>query len=141
MINKATLIGNLGADPEVRAAGSTQVANLRIATTERVKDREGNWSDHTEWHAVVCFGRTAENAAKYLRKGRQVYVEGKIRTRKWTDKEGRERWSTEIVADALHFLGGREAGAEGGRADRQPTSGGGWDAGGGDAGSNDEIPF
>ena len=108
-VNKAILVGNLGADPESRqtASGST-VCNLRIATNERRKMADGEWGDHTEWHRVVCFGRTAENAAKYLRKGRKVYVEGKIRTSKWTDKDGRDRYSTEVTCDVLHFLGGQE---------------------------------
>ena len=114
MINKVTLIGNLGRDPEVRTTGAGMaIGNLRLATTERVKDREGNWTDHTEWHTVVCFGRTAENVAKYLTKGRQVYIEGKLRTREWQDKEGAKRISTEIVADDVRFIGGREGGAGG----------------------------
>jgi single-strand DNA-binding protein len=107
-VNKAILVGNLGADPESRqtSSGST-VTNLRIATNERRKDAAGEWNDHTEWHRVVCFGRTAENAAKYLNRGRRVYVEGRISSRKWTDKEGRERYTTEVVCDQLHFLGGQ----------------------------------
>jgi len=135
-VNKVILVGNLGADPETRStAGGTVVANLRLATTERQKDRDGNWADHTEWHAVVCFGRTAENAAKFLSKGRQIYVEGKIRTRKWQDKEGKDRWSTEIVADQIHFLGGGNR--EGGGGAREGGGGGGGrggDYGGGGGG-------
>jgi len=108
-VNKVILVGNLGADPEVRTTTSgTVVGNLRIATTERQKDREGNWTEATEWHRVVCFGRTAENVSRYLRKGRQVYVEGRIRTQKWQDREGKDRWTTEIVADQIRFLGGRD---------------------------------
>lgn len=148
MINKVTLIGNLGRDPEVRTTGAGMaIGNLRLATTERVKDREGNWTDHTEWHTVVCFGRTAENVAKYLTKGRQVYIEGKLRTREWQDKEGAKRISTEIVADDVRFIGGREGGAGGGGGHREPSSpaaggGGGWDVGGGSSGGSDEdIPF
>ena len=148
MINKVTLIGNLGRDPEVRTTGAGMaIGNLRLATTERAKDREGNWTDHTEWHTVVCFGRSAENVAKYLTKGRQVYIEGKPRTREWQDKEGAKRISTEIVADDVRFIGGREGGAGGGGGHREPSSpaaggGGGWDVGGGSSGGSDEdIPF
>lgn len=105
MINKVILVGNLGQDPELRTTqGGTQVCKLRIATTERRKVKD-NWEDHTEWHSVVTFGRTAENAGKYLKKGRQVYVEGSLQTRKWQDKTGQDRWTTEIVADIIRFLG------------------------------------
>ena len=111
MINKVTLIGNLGADPEARQANSGMaIANLRIATTSRAKVN-GEWEDVTEWHNVVCFGKTAENASKYLSKGRQVFVEGRIQTRKWQDKEGHDRYSTEIVANELKFLGNKDQGA------------------------------
>ena len=108
-VNKVILVGNLGADPESRQsqAGNT-ITNLRIATSERTKDRDGNWGDHTEWHRVVCFGRTAETAARFLSKGRQVYIEGKVRTRKWQDREGVDRYTTEVVADQVRFLGGGE---------------------------------
>ena len=128
MINKAILIGNLGADPELRTANSgTAIGNLRIATSHRVKDRDGNWSEATEWHTVVVFGKTAENCARFLKKGRSVYVEGRIQTRKWEDKEGNARWSTEIVAQEVKFIGGREA-----------SSGGG---GGGAPAQDSDIPF
>jgi len=115
-VNKVILVGNLGADPEMRHANSgTAIANLRIATSERRKDRDGNWGDHTEWHTVTAFGKTAEACGRFLAKGRQVYVEGKLRTRKWQDKDGRDRWSTEVVADAVQFLGGKgENGGKGG---------------------------
>ena len=107
-VNKAILVGNLGADPESRQTNSgSTVTNLRLATNERRKNAAGEWADHTEWHRVVCFGRTAENAAKYLSRGRKVYVEGRISSRQWTDKEGRERYTTEVVCDQLHFLGGQ----------------------------------
>ena len=110
-VNKVILIGNLGRDPEIRTtAGGTSVGNLRIATTERRKDRDGNWTDHTEWHSVTVFGKTAENAGRFLKKGRQVYVEGRIQTRKWQDKEGQDRYTTEVVANDLKFLGGRDSG-------------------------------
>lgn len=123
MINKVILIGNLGQDPDLRstASGAT-VANLRIATTERRKDRDGNWSDHTEWHSVVSFGRTAENVGKYCRKGKQVYIEGRLQTRKWQDRDGRDRYSTEVVADNIRFLSGGGQGA---------SQGGGYGGGGG----------
>jgi len=136
-VNKAILVGNLGADPEVRETHSgTAVANLRIATSERTKDRDGNWTDHTEWHSVTCFGRTAENVGRFLSKGRQVYIEGRLRTRKWTDKDGRDRWSTEVIADRVQFLQG------GSRDDRGDTRSGGGDSysGGGGGGSYNGAP-
>lgn len=104
-LNKVILVGNLGADPEIRQASNTAVCNLRVATNER-EQKDGGWVDRTEWHRVVCFGKTAENCEKYLKKGRQVLVEGKIQTKKYTDKEGVERYSTEIVAHAVQFIGG-----------------------------------
>ncbi len=105
-LNKVTVIGNLGRDPEVRHTQSgTAVCNLRIGVTERRKEGE-NWIDHTEWFSVVCFGKTAENAHRFLKKGRQIYVEGRLQTRSWVDKEGQTRYTTEIVANQLLFLGG-----------------------------------
>ena len=128
-VNKVILVGNLGADPEIRQTNSgNSVGNLRIATTERQKDRDGNWNDHTEWHSVVCFGRTAENVGRFLRKGRQVYIEGRLQTRKWTDKEGNTRYSTEVVARDVRFLSG---GREGGGGDSYGGGGGGGNGGGG----------
>lgn len=110
-VNKVILIGNLGRDPEMRStAGGGQVANLNIATTERRKDRDGNWTDHTEWHRVVAFGKTAENVGRFLKKGRQVYIEGKLSTSKYKDKDGVEKWSTQIIADVVQFLGGKDGG-------------------------------
>lgn len=107
MLNKVILIGNLGADPETKTSGTgTEICNLRVATSERRKDKDGQWSDHTEWHRVVCFGKTAENCAKYLTKGRQVYIEGKISTKKYQDKDGNDRWSTDVVANEVKFLQG-----------------------------------
>ncbi len=130
MVNKAILIGNLGQDPEVRTtAGGNQVATLRLATAERRKDASGQWSDHTEWHTVVCFGKTAENVARFCRKGKQLFIEGRIQTRKWQDKDGRDRWSTEIVAENIRFLGGG-GGGEGGEG----GGGGGYGGGGGGGG-------
>ena len=107
MITKAILIGNLGQDPEARPTPNSTVCNFSIATNERRKDRDGNWGDHTEWHKVVCWGKTAENVAKYCRKGKQVYVEGRLQTRKWQDKEGNDKYTTEVVADQVRFLSDR----------------------------------
>ena len=108
-VNKAILVGNLGADPEMRQTNSGQaVCNLRIATTHRTKNGD-NWEPATEWHNVVCFGRTAENVGQYCTKGKQVYIEGRIQTRKWTDSDGNERKSTEVVAHEVKFLGSRQA--------------------------------
>lgn len=112
MVNKVILIGNLGADPETRETKSgSSVGNLRIATNERRKI-DGEWADHTEWHRVTVFGKTAENCEKYLSKGRQVYVEGRIQTRQWKDKEGNDKYTTEIVADQVRFLSGASEGGD-----------------------------
>jgi single-strand DNA-binding protein len=157
-INKVILIGNLGADPETRAMPSgTTVANLRVATSESWRDKQtGEQQERTEWHRVALFGRLAEVAGEYLRKGSQVYIEGSLRTRKWQDKQGNERYSTEIVGNELQMLGGRGgaggavgAGAEaGGRS--SPAGGGSAPyaeesgAGGSSRGSeefDDDIPF
>jgi len=108
-VNKVILIGNLGQDPETRYMPSgSAVANLRIATTEGVKNRETNeYEDRTEWHSVAMFGRLAEVAGEYLKKGSQVYIEGKLRTRKWQDRDGNDRYTTEIIADQMQMLGSR----------------------------------
>jgi single-strand DNA-binding protein len=115
-INKVILIGHLGADPETRAMPSgMSVANLRLATTESWKDKtSGEQQERTEWHNVALFGRLGEIAAEYLRKGSQVYIEGRLRTRKWQDKEGRDRYTTEIVGNEMQMLGGRGGGGAGG---------------------------
>ena len=107
MINKVELIGNLGADPETKPMPSGgNVVNLSIATTRRWKDRNtGERKDATEWHRVVCFNRTADIAAQYLKKGAQVYIEGRLQTRKWQAQDGTDRYSTEIVANSLTMLG------------------------------------
>jgi single-strand DNA-binding protein len=114
-INKVILIGNLGADPETRAMPSgTTVANLRVATSESWRDKQsGEQQERTEWHRVALFGRLAEIAAEYLKKGSQVYIEGSLRTRKWQDKQGNERYSTEIIGNELQMLGGRGGGGAG----------------------------
>jgi single-strand DNA-binding protein len=128
-INKVILIGHLGQDPEVRALPSgSSIANLRIATTESWKDKQsGEFKEQTEWHTVVLFGRTAEVAAEYLKKGSQVFIEGRLRTRKWQDKTGNDRYSTEIVGNDMQMLGSRGQG--GGEGGRQAQGGGGRDAG------------
>lgn len=106
-VNKVILIGNLGADPEKRYTGTgLAVCNLRMATTDRWNDKEGNKQERTEWHRVVVYGAQAENCEKYLAKGRQVYVEGNLRTRQWEDKEGQTRYTTEVIAQRVQFLGG-----------------------------------
>jgi single-strand DNA-binding protein len=113
-VNKVILIGNLGKDPEIRyISDNVPVANFSIATSESYKDKNGEWQEATEWHNVVAWRNLAERAEKYLKKGKQVYVEGKIRTRSWDDKDGNKRYTTEIVADTLQVLGKREEG-EGG---------------------------
>jgi len=111
-INKVILVGNLGADPETRYMPSgSAVTNLSVATSESWKDKQtGEQKDRTEWHKVAMFNRLAEIAAEYLRKGSQVYIEGKIRTRKWQDRDGNDRWTTEIIADEMQMLGGRGGG-------------------------------
>ncbi len=114
-VNKAILIGNLGRDPEVKyTPNGTAVARFTVATNERYKDKSGQWQDRTEWHNVVAWQRTAEIAGEYLKKGRPVYIEGRIQTRSWDDKQtGQKKYMTEIVANDLVLLGGREAGGEG----------------------------
>ncbi len=151
-INKVILIGHLGADPETRAMPSGMtVANLRLATTESWKDKQsGEQQERTEWHNVALFGRLGEIAAEYLRKGSQVYIEGRLRTRKWQDKEGRDRYTTEIVGNEMQMLGGRggagATGAGGGyggdaSARAEPAEAGpGTPAGGRDE-FDDDIPF
>lgn len=126
-VNKVILVGNLGADPEVRYASSgTAVCNFTMATTRTYKDKQGERRDETEWHRVVAFGRTAEVCGEYLKKGRQVYIEGRLQTRKWQDKDGNDRWTTEIVTETMQMLGSRGADAGGGGqrvSSFQPSSG------------------
>lgn len=118
-VNKVILVGNLGADPETRYLPSGDaVANVRLATTDRFKDKaSGDMKELTEWHRVVFFGRLAEVVSEYLKKGSSIYVEGRIRTRKWTDQAGQERYSTEIVGEQMQMLGGRRDSAESGGRD------------------------
>lgn len=140
-VNKAILVGNLGRDPELRYTGSgTAVANFTLATTERIRTKEGEREERTEWHRIVAWGRTAELCAQYLNKGRSVYIEGRIQTREWEDKEGQKRRTTEIVANTIQFLGGRGQGDAGGRD--FGSSGGGQRGGPApESGGSDDIPF
>lgn len=109
MINKVILIGNVGQDPEVRytgdASNGAKVATIRLATTERYRDRNGNLQEHTEWHSVTAWRNTADVIEKYVRKGTQVYIEGRLRTRSWDDQNGNKRYTTEVLADTLQLLG------------------------------------
>jgi single-strand DNA-binding protein len=158
-INKVIIVGNVGGDPETRAMPSgSAVTNLTIATNETWKDKQtGEQKERTEWHRVAMFNRLAEIAAEYLRKGSQVYIEGKLRTHKWQDKSGNDRYTTEIIADEMQMLGGR-GGAGGGnfgggaQSEGGPPSGGGQQGGGQQGGGNappqqgpddfdDDIPF
>lgn len=149
-VNKVILIGNLGKDPETRYLPSGDaVTNITVATTESWKDKKsGDKQEHTEWHRISFFGRQAEIAGEYLKKGSPVYIEGRIRTRKWQDKEGQDRYSTEIVADRMQLLGGRGSGGGEGGGGREPAAaGGGSDkapakkGGGGFDDMDDDIPF
>jgi single-strand DNA-binding protein len=146
-INKVILIGHLGQDPEVKYMPSgAAVANVSIATTESWKDKNsGEKQDRTEWHKVVFFARLAEIVGEYLRKGSQVYVEGRLQTRKWQDKNGQDRYTTEIVANEMQMLGGKGGGS--GSADysssgaAEPAASNMSEAGGKDEGFDDDIPF
>jgi single-strand DNA-binding protein len=134
-VNKCILIGNLGRDAEIRnTGGGTTIANLRLATTDRRKAQDGTWEDHTEWHSVVAFGKTAEIMEKWGKKGKMLYVEGRLQTREYNDKDGNKRWSTEIVANEIRLLGakGDEAPATG----RQDTQDRGGTSGRGNTGGN-----
>ena len=144
-VNKVIIVGNLGGDPDTKYMPSgSAVTNLTVATNESWKDKQtGEQKDRTEWHKVAMFGRLAEIAAEYLRKGSQVYIEGKLRTRKWTDKQGNDRYSTEIVADEMQMLGGRGGGgapAMGGPPPSSPPQQGSSGPAGGDD-FDDDIPF
>ncbi len=151
-VNKVIIVGNLGQDPDVKAMPSGMtVCNIRIATSESWKDKQsGEMKEQTEWHSVAMFGRLAEIAGEYLKKGAQVYIEGRLRTRKWQDKQGNDRYTTEIVAQEMQMLGGRGGGmgggggagmggssAEGGRAGGR--SGGG-ESGGGSSAAPESSP-
>lgn len=124
-VNKVTLLGNVGKDPEMRStAGGTTVANFTLATSDRQKDAQGNWTDKTEWHNLVCFQRTAEIVRDYVKKGSQVFVEGKIQTRSWDDKtSGEKKYRTEIIVNDISLLSGRGEGEGGGSYNRGSSSG------------------
>lgn len=142
MVNKVTIIGNLGADPEMRATQSgAQVATLNIATTERWKDKTGAMQDETEWHRVVAWNKLAEICGQYLHKGSKVYIEGKLKTRKWQAKDGSDRYTTEIVAREMKMLDSRGGGQQ---QQSQGFSGavdGAMDAAGAYAGTGEDVPF
>ena len=160
-VNKAILIGNLGKDAELRyTSGGTPVASCRIATTERYNDREGNKKEDTQWHDIVIWGKTAEAIHTYLVKGKQIYVEGRLQTRKWTDKEGKDRYNTEVRADRVVLLGGGGGAGGGGamggarsQSSSRPAYGAGGSGGASDMGdggtdfspvdtpNDDDIPF
>lgn len=141
MLNKVMLIGNLGRDPEVRSTPSGQpVATFSIATSRRWKDKEGNRQEQTEWHNIVAWGRTAEVCGQYLHKGKQVYVEGRLQTRSWDDKQtGVKKYKTEVICDVMQMLGQKGDSQQGGGSGgyRAPTGGGG----GGTEPEDDDIPF
>ena len=127
-VNKVMLVGHLGGDPESRfTPGGTAVATFSIATNESRKNSEGNWEDHTEWHRCVLFGKQAEFAAEYVKKGQMVYVEGRLQTRSWEDKEGMKRYSTEVVGNAFTTLGRRNTEGERGQVPQPPN--------------DDDLPF
>jgi single-strand DNA-binding protein len=125
-VNKVILIGNLGRDPETRyMPDGGAITNISVATTETWKDKQGEKQEKTEWHRVAFFGKLAEIAGEYLKKGSQVYVEGRLQTRKWQDKDGADKYTTEIVANAMQMLGSRQGMGGGGAAEREPAEGGG----------------
>jgi len=141
-VNKVILVGNLGRDPELRYTQSGQaVANFSLATTDRFSNKEGERQERTEWHRIVTWGKTAENCAQYLAKGRSVYVEGRLQTNEWEDKEGQKRRTTEVVAQTVQFLGGRGQG--GGATSGAPPSESGGHSGPGESSppQADDIPF
>ena len=152
-INKVILVGHLGADPESRAMPSGRnVTNLRLATSESWKDKQsGEQKERTEWHGIVLYDRLGEVASEYLRKGSQVYIEGRLQTRKWQDKEGKDRYTTEIIANDMQMLGGRSGAGGGGGAQAggsseprerssapEPAAAG---AGAGPSDFDDDVPF
>ena len=146
-VNKVILVGNLGRDPEVRYMPSGDaMVNISLATTDNWRDKNGEKQEKTEWHRVVMFGKVAEIAGEYLKKGSQAYFEGRLQTRKWTDKEGQERYTTEIVADRMQMLGSRSGGSarampeDDDRAGARPA-GASQGSGGGIDDLEDDIPF
>jgi single-strand DNA-binding protein len=151
-VNKVILLGNVGKDPEIRATGGgTPVANFGLATSERTKDQQGNWTDKTEWHNLVAYGKVAEIIRDYVKKGHKLFIEGRLQTRNWDDKEhpGRKVYRTEIIVNDLSLLSGREDGAAGGGSrssgttanfDQRPPAGTD-DIAQGTEISDDDIPF
>jgi len=141
-VNKVILVGNLGADPELRYTSSgSPVCELRLATNESWTDKQGQKQERTEWHRIIVWGKTGENCSKYLSKGRQVYIEGRLQTRSWDDKDGNKRYTTEIVANDVQFLssgggGGARGGSGGGGQEERPPA-----ADPGFGGPDDDIPF
>jgi len=123
-VNKVILLGNVGKDPEIRSTpGGTMVANFSLATSDRFQDAQGNWTDRTEWHNLVAFGRTAEIIRDYVKKGSKLYIEGSLRTSNWEDKQsGQKRYKTEIIVNDLSLLSGREEGSGSGRAASSSSS-------------------
>src|SRR6187401_825440 len=146
-VNKVILVGNLGRDAELRyTPGGAAVATLNLATTEVFKDREGQKKEDTQWHRVILWGKTAETLQDYLTKGKQIYVEGKLQTRKWKDKDGNEKYTTEVKGDRVVLLSGGGRGDGGGERPSRGSGGGGHDDGMNQAeGSveltDDDIPF
>ncbi len=145
-VNKAIIVGNCGRDPEIRhTAGGTAVVNLTVATSEQWRDKQtGEKKENTEWHNVTMFGKLAEIAGEYLKKGRTVYIEGRLQTRKWQDKDGNDRYTTEIVASDMQMLGGGEGrrGPSGDAAAYREASGGAtWGAGKPAGDFDDDIAF
>jgi len=134
-INKVIIIGNLGRDPETRyMPDGGAITNISVATTDKWKDKNGEMQEKTEWHRVAFFGKLAEIAGEYLKKGSQVYVEGRLQTRKWQDKDGADKYTTEIVANQMQMLGSR-SGMGGGRGGEAPEASEGGGAGGGGGGA------
>jgi len=141
-VNKVILIGNLGADPELRyTSGGTPVTDLRLATNRRFKGKDGNWQDDTQWHRVVVWAKQAENCKEYLSKGGSVYVEGRLQTRQWEDRDGNKRYTTEVVADTVQFLGGRGGGGGGGYDEPPPPDDNDMSTGPSSNMGDDDIPF
>ena len=143
MVNKVMFVGNLGRDPEMRALPSgQQVANFSLATSRRYKDRDGNRKDETEWHNIVVFGKQAEIAGQYLTKGKMVFVEGRIQTRSWDDKEsGKKQYKTEIICENFQMLGSKGDGSGGGSRDAGASAPAGGANDPGHEFPDDDIPF
>ena len=146
-VNKVIIIGNLGQDPEKKVTGTGQaVTTLNIATSEKWNDKSGQRQEKTEWHRVVVWGPQAENCAQYLSKGRQVYIEGRLQTRSWDDKDGNKRYTTEVVAQVIQFLGKRSDGVSTGQDYKKPEQSNSQPSAQEDSGpppfdADDDIPF